>query len=451
MTSHQPIRTALIGLGIAGSGFHTPLILSLPELFVLCFVVDVDTSPHRPGSANDASFAAKFGANTKFTSNYNSVLADQGIELIVIATPTNTHFEFAKAALGAGKHVLLDKPVTTTHNEAKILGQLAEERGRIIYAFQNRRWDSDFLTVQRLIREGILGDITDFESHYDRYRDYLKGTWKEQAVPGGGQFYSLGPHLIDQALHCFGRPTSVTGFIQNIRGTGDLSVDDDFTVILHYARTDKRPTVLTAILRGHLLSLRKNQLRYSIRGSHGTFSKYGIDPQEEQLKQHGAAAFALSDFAIESPDIWGTLETISTPPSSSASSTSGDDNGSESSAQTGNNHSSGSIVSIPIESERGRYQDLYMNLFATIRTNATPAIQWSEAELTMLITELAIQSSKEGRTVQVPPADAVPLLKETSMDSSSTRKATTSPRRLGWSLFRSSVHRKGDTESTRVA
>lgn len=125
------------------------------------------------------------------------------------------------------------------------LGKIAKNHNRIIYAFQNRRWDSDYLTVRMMLQDRVLGDITDFESQsvfsiilagdqpaertrsYDRYRDYLKNTWKEQAIPGGGQFYSLGPHLIDQALHCFGRPTSVTGFIQNIRGFGDPNVDDD--------------------------------------------------------------------------------------------------------------------------------------------------------------------------------------------------------------------------------
>lgn len=208
---------------------------------------------------------------------------------------------------------------------------------------------------------------------------------------------------------------------------------------------------MTAILRGHLLSLRKNQLRYTIRGSRGTFSKYGIDPQEEQMKQYGVAAFSRPDFAIESPDIWGTLETTSTPASSSASSTSGDENGSDSATQAGSVTVGGRVVSIPVESERGRYQDLYQNLFASIRNDAEPAVQWSDAELTMLITELAIQSSKEGRTVQVPPdsvqQDATVPSKEALASVSTRKRAGTITRKLGQSLFRSSSRRKGNTES----
>lgn len=169
--------------------------------------------------------------------------------------------------------------------------------------------------------------VTDCDRSYDRYRDYLKGTWKEKAGPGSGQFFSLGPHLIDQTLHCFGRPERVTAFIENIRGMGDEAVDDDvrsflsltrilsdphsyqFTVILHYSRSASNPYVMRATLRGHLLSMRKEQLRFIVRGSKGCFSKHGMDVQEEQMKHGGVEAVTAPDFGREPKEIWGTLET----------------------------------------------------------------------------------------------------------------------------------------------
>jgi predicted dehydrogenase len=224
--------------------------------------------------------------------------------------------------------------------------------------------------------------------------------------------------------------------------------------MLHYARNENRPTVLTATLRGHILSLRKNQLRYNIRGSRGTFSKFGIDPQEEQMKEHGAGAFSLPNVGVEPPDIWGTLETMSAPPSSSSSSTSGDENGSETKSTTSiGGHSSKSsnsstVVAMPIESERGRYQELYTNLFEAIRYGAEPAIQWNEAELTMLITELAIQSSKEGRTVKVPAAidnnEEVASCSST-ITTSPTKGRTSISRKFGRTLLRGSFSRKVDS------
>ena len=166
------------------------------------------------------------------------------------------------------------------------------------------------------------------------------------------------------------------------------------------------------------------------------------------MKQYGVAAFSLPDFAVESQEIWGTLETMSTPPSSSASSTSGDDNGSERATQASIS-GSGSILSIPIESERGRYQDLYTNLFATIRKGAEPAVQWNEAELTMLITELAIQSSNEGRTVQVPSGDVEEVVVHQEKSPATIRtSAGTFKRKLGRSLFKSASSRKVDAGSS---
>jgi predicted dehydrogenase len=162
----------------------------------------------------------------------------------------------------------------------------------------------------------------------DRYRNFLKGSWKESAAPGSGLVYDLGPHLIDQALHSFGRPAKVTGFLQNLRGIGNEAVEDNvsvfaqlhsnsayfdlfkFTVILHYDRTQSNPYLLTAILRCHPMSQRTPQLRYTVRGSKGTFVKYGLDVQEEQIKAKGMEAFDKDSFGREPEEFQAELEVV---------------------------------------------------------------------------------------------------------------------------------------------
>lgn len=369
-----PIRTAVVGAGLAATVFHVPLVLSLPELFVLHSVVE-RTPPAE--MQPEGTIAKKFGVQVKLVHKFEDVLSDPRVELVIIATPNSTHYGFAKAALEAGKHVLVDKPVTTTYEEAKELGTIAQKNNVILYAFQNRRWDSDYLTLRKILEKGTLGHITDFVSHYDRYRNFLKGSWKETASPGTGLIYDLGTHVIDQALHSFGRPEKVTGFLQNLRGIGDESVDDNFTIILHYPRTEENPYLQTAILRAHPLSQRTPQLRFTVRGSKGTFVKYGLDVQEEQMKQKGVEAFGKDWFGRESEDIYGELEVVE---------------------KEGDNAPTKSRV----PSEKGTYQELYRNLAAGIRENAELKVKWNEAAMVMLIVELAIQSSKEGRTINVP-------------------------------------------------
>jgi predicted dehydrogenase len=219
----------------------------------------------------------------------DDVLRDPEIELIIVGTPNDTHYKFAKAALDAGKHVLVDKPVTATAEEAEELGALATARNLVLYPFQNRRWDSDFLALQHLLAlpesaPQSLGYITEFESVFDRYRKGLKGTWKDDPRPAAGQTYDLGAHLIDQTLLLFGRPNRITAFIQNVRGVGHPEVDDTFTILMHYPAGPTRPHPLTANLRAHILSIRSPQPRYIVRGTQGTYTKHGVDVQEEQLK-----------------------------------------------------------------------------------------------------------------------------------------------------------------------
>ncbi|KIJ56753.1 hypothetical protein M422DRAFT_57398 [Sphaerobolus stellatus SS14] len=362
--SPKPIKTAVVGVGLAGTVFHLPLLVALPELFEVTVVVE--RNPQQEGGK-----AAKFGLKPKVVATIEEAVADPDVEFVVIGTPNATHYPFAKIALTAGKHVLVDKPIAPTYNEAMDLFKLAKEKNLVLYAFQNRRWDSDFLTVKKLIQEGNLGHLTEFESHFDRYRTSLRVQWHGGDIPGSGLIYDLGSHLIDQSLVLFGVPEKVTAFLQNIGKLGD--VEDNFTIFLHYGTTPKRPTPVTAILRSHFQSARKTQLRYSIKGLKGTFTKTGVDVQEDQLK---AANIAVSDpsFGTEPEEIYGTLELL---------------------------QQDSTIKETKVISEKGTYPSLYRNVAAAIREGAPLDVKWEDAAMVIRIIELAKQSSAEGKTLDI--------------------------------------------------
>jgi len=280
--------------------------------------------------------------------------------------------------------VLVDKPAVPSSSEARELGELAKSKGLVLYAYQNCRWNSDFLALRRLLSEPpsspvYLGELVEFESHYDRFRNKLKGDWKEVDVPGAGQVYNLGSHLIDQAIVLFGRPASVTGFISNVRGLGNLNVDDTFTIILQYPVNTSRKYPMTAILRSHTLSPRSPQLRFVVRGTKGTYVKYGMDVQEGQLKimPDPKGIFAQS-YGREPEEIWGSVETID---------------------------SSGTIKSTSWPTlESGAYVDLFRNLAGAIRNGVQIAVQWEEVITQLELIELAHASSKTGRSINLSPS-----------------------------------------------
>ncbi|KAF8639661.1 hypothetical protein AX17_000925 [Amanita inopinata Kibby_2008] len=373
------INVCVVGVGLAGLTFHVPFILALPHLFRLHAVLE------RNPQSSTGKVHARFGVSVKIHPSFDHVLLDDQIELVIIATPNDTHYSLARAALLAGKHVLVDKPVTATVTEAQELGHLAREKGRVLYAFQNRRWDSDFLALKRLLSlppssPQTLGDVIEFESHFDRYRTSLKGTWKDEPLPAAGQTYDLGPHLIDQALLLFGRPDRLTAFIQNIRGIGNPLVDDSFTIYMHYDPTEVRAHPLTVILRAHVLSARSPQLRYVIRGTRGTFTKYGLDVQEDQLKAIPTPSAILGHtYGKEPESICGMLENCTADGSTITKTTWPSVNA-------------------------GSYIELFKNLGAAIQEGAELAVKWDEATWVVEMIELAHRSSRSGVTVQVPKA-----------------------------------------------
>jgi predicted dehydrogenase len=257
------MRVALLAYGFAGKTIHAPLIRSVEGLELVQVM-----------SGNAARVNADL-PGMRVTAAADEVFGDPEVELVVIATPNSTHFDLARRALSAGKHVVIDKPFTVTCTEGRDLIAMAEERRLLLSVFHSRRWDGDFLTIRKLLPSGELGDVMLFESHYDRYRPVVQNRWREQAGPGSGIWFDLGSHLVDQALQLFGRPDSVDRDL-GIQREGGTAVDY-FHVVLHYGR-------MRAILHGSNLVAAETP-RFQIHGTAASFVKYGMDTQEPALRR----------------------------------------------------------------------------------------------------------------------------------------------------------------------
>lgn len=256
------IRVGLIGYGYASKTFHAPLIAGTPGMALAAV------------SSSDATKVHADWPTVPVVSEPKHLFNDPNIDLIVIPTPNDTHFPLAKAALEAGKHVVVDKPFTVTLSQARELDALAKSLGRLLSVFHNRRWDSDFLTVKALLSEGTLGEITFFESHFDRFRPQVRNRWREQAGPGSGIWYDLAPHLLDQAVNLFGLPVSMTVDLAQLRPGARTT--DYFHAILSYPQR-------RIVLHGTMVAAAESA-RYIIHGTRGSYVKFGLDPQEDRLK-----------------------------------------------------------------------------------------------------------------------------------------------------------------------
>lgn len=256
------IRVGLIGYGYASKTFHAPLISGTPGMTLAAVASSDENKVHPDWPAMPV------------VSGPERILNDPNIDLVVIPTPNDTHFPLAKAALEAGKHVVVDKPFTVTLSQARELEALAKSGGRLLSVFHNRRWDSDFLTVKALINEGLLGEVGYFESHFDRYRPQVRNRWREQGGPGSGIWYDLAPHLLDQVVNLFGLPVSMQVDLAQLR-PGSQSTDYFHAVLAWPQRR--------VVLHGTLVAAAETA-RFIIHGSRGSYVKYGLDPQEERLK-----------------------------------------------------------------------------------------------------------------------------------------------------------------------
>ncbi|MGU5670475.1 oxidoreductase [Aeromonas caviae] len=336
------INAALVGYGFAGQTFHAPFLTSTPGL-ALRWVVSRD--------------AAKVQAELPgcLVGSLDEVLADETVDLVVIATPNDTHAPIARQALLAGKHVVIDKPFALDLAEAEALVVLAEEQQRLLSIFHNRRWDGDFLTVRRLLAEGALGEIAQFESHFDRYRPEVGPRWREAGGPGSGLWFDLGPHILDQSLQLFGQPDWIQADLARQR-PGALS-DDYFHVVLGYG--EKR-----VILHGSCL-VSATMPRFVVHGSEGSFIKFGMDVQEEQLKQ-GKRPPAADWGADPQP---GQLSRIR----------------------------DGELVQQTLAGEAGDYGAYYRAVCAAIKGEGANPVPAPEALAVMALLDLARESDSQGR------------------------------------------------------
>ncbi|OHX14921.1 oxidoreductase [Chromobacterium sphagni] len=259
------LRVGLLGFGYAGATFHAPLLVATPGVKLMA------VASSRPELVRSAL------SEVRVFPSPEELLTGSDVDLVVIATPNDSHFPLARAALLAGKHVVVDKPFTVRADEAGQLAAQAEQAGLLLSVFHNRRWDADFLTVQKLLAEGALGRVTHFESHFDRYRPQVRERWRESAQAGAGLWYDLGPHLLDQALRLFGAPLAM--MLERAALRDGAQADDWFHAQLRYA--DKR-----VILHASALVADAGP-RFAIHGTGGSFTKYGLDPQEDALKAGG--------------------------------------------------------------------------------------------------------------------------------------------------------------------
>jgi scyllo-inositol 2-dehydrogenase (NADP+) len=319
------IRTALIGRGLGGSVFHAPLIRACGGLQLARWVGS--------GEAEAAAVAAD-------------------VDLVVISTPNAFHFPLARAALEAGKHVVVDKPFTVSVAEADALIDLAHARGRLLSVFHNRRWDGDFLTVAKLLPR--LGDVRLYEAHWDRFRPALRHGWKEDPGQGAGLLLDLGPHLVDQVLCLFGMPRAVRADVLAQRPGS--RIDDYFALTLDYGP-------LRVLLSASML-VAEPRPRFAVHGSGGSFVKYGVDPQEAELnagvdpRETGADPI---DGLVTSAD--GVRETVAT--------------------------------------ERGRYLTFYEGVAAAVRGEGPVPVDPANARDGLRVIEAARASVREGRTITV--------------------------------------------------
>ena len=256
---HQPVRVALIGYGFVGKTFHAPLIMATPGMELTCVVSS------RPDAVH---------ADLPDVIVVEDQQAAPEVGLVVIAAPNALHAPLAADALRAGRNVVVDKPFTLDVDEARSLRALAARHDRLLSVFHNRRWDSDFLGVRQVIESGRLGEVVQFESHFDRFRPEVRDRWRERSEPGGGLWFDLGPHLIDQALQLFGLPQAVTAGIAVLRPGG--SADDWAHVVLSYER-------LRVILHASMVTA-GGTARFTVHGTGGSLLKQHLDRQEDQLK-----------------------------------------------------------------------------------------------------------------------------------------------------------------------
>ncbi len=262
MREDSPIRVGVIGFGFVSKTFHAPLLKATNGYRITA------VSSSRPGDVSGIL------PDVEVVPDPKALAGDGEIDLVVIASPNETHAPLAELAMRAGRNVVVDKPFTITVEEARHLAAVATENDVLLSVFQNRRWDSDFLTIQDAIGQDLVGRVVLFESRIDRYRPDVRDRWREIPGPGAGLLYDLGPHLIDQLLVLFGIPDSVQATLAKQRR--GARTDDFFQLVLRYGE------MVATLNAGSLVS--GGSARFSVHGERASMVKQKPDVQEDQLR-----------------------------------------------------------------------------------------------------------------------------------------------------------------------
>ena len=345
---NSTINTAIASFGMSGLVFHGPA-LKVNQNFSVISILE-----------RSKNISLQMFPDVRIVRSFDDILNNENIELVVINTPDIFHYEMARQALLQGKHIVVEKPVTLKSKQAEELVQIAKERELVFTVYQNRRWDGDFRTVQKVLAENKLGRLIEFESHYDRYRTFITpDTWKEEGDEFAGVLYNLGSHMVDQVYVLFGKPLAVTAHLKIVR-TGGV-VTDYYDIRLEYEG-------FSAIVKCSYL-VKNPGPRYSIYGEFGTFHKWGIDPQEELLKAGNLPVG--KDWGKEPESEWGTILY----------------------------QKNGVDFKEKIETLPGNYNLFYNNVFTAIRNGTELFVKPEDAVEVLKILEACLESNQKKKTI----------------------------------------------------
>ena len=344
----KKIKTAIASFGLSGRVFHAPFIAANDafELSAICERTKNEAKKHYP--------------DVQIVRSFDDLLSMPELELIIVNTPDTTHYDYCKAALNAGKNVIVEKPLVFKVSEGEELVDLAEKKGLMLSVYQNRRWDGNFLTIQKLLKQHKLGRVVEYRSAFHRFKNFIvAGSWKEENDRNVGIVYNLGPHLVDEAVCLFGKPKGVFAQIR-IQREGSKVADffqisliyKDINVLLSAGQLMKEPTASLVL-----------------HGTNGSFVKYGVDPQEEQLK--GGMKPTEEAYGVDIPENYGIL----------------------------NVELDGKSERKAIPTEKGNYMLYYDDIATAIRNKVPPAVTARENLTVIGILEAAYQSNEENRVV----------------------------------------------------
>lgn len=346
--STDPIRCGLIGYGLSGRVFHAPFVTESAD-FTLQAVM-----------TRDAESVVERYPGTRIESTSEALIAADDIDLVIITAPNHLHYSLAKAALNAGKHLVLEKPAVTRLADMESLSHLAQARGKVLSVYQNRRFDGDFLHLQKLVTSGTLGQLKHLDSRFERFRPIPQQRWREQPGEGTGIFWDLGPHLLDQALALLGAPNTLQASLQTLRDGGQTT--DWFELELDYP--DLR------VILGSTPFEAGPMRRFNARFTQGSWQCWGLDPQEEALRAN------QMPWHSGYPDV-GTRQEASRYQLSDG----------------------GEVISTRDAPEPGHYRHYYQSLAKAINTGSPPPVSLKDACALIYGLELAEQSSQLGKTL----------------------------------------------------